>query len=100
MFTDTTTRKLYDSPGCESNVGLNILTNRFSMVLDARKSGLRVKPEVFKEDRARYMGKLQWRSHKKGEVDDGEPFRIRPKNLGRFIVGTLSYSEADVRWTS
>jgi len=59
------------------------------MVLDARKSGLRVKPEILKADTARFMGKLDWRSHKKGEGDDGEPFRARPKRLGHFIVGAM-----------
>jgi len=100
MCTGTMTQKLYDSPGCESSVGSNLLMNRFSTVLDARKSGLRVKPEVFKEDRARFMGKLEWRSQKKGEVVDGEPLRIRPKNLGRFIVGTTDHLKADSRWTT
>jgi hypothetical protein len=59
------------------------------MVLDARKSGLQVKPEILQADTARFMGKLDWRSHKKGELDDGEPFRVRPKRLGRFIVGAM-----------
>ena len=56
------------------------------MVLDARKSGLRVKPEIFQQDRKKYMGKLAWRAHKKGEVDDGEGLLIRPKRLDKFIV--------------
>ena len=97
---DTTTSELYDSPGCESNLGRDMLTIRFSMVLDARKSGLRVKPEIFKQDRARFMGKLQWRSHKKGEVDVEEEFRKRPKGLGRFIVGYLNRGKVDGRWTT
>jgi len=70
------------------------------MVLDARKSGLRVKAEVLKEDTAKFMGKLDWRSHKKGEVDDGEPFRVRPKRLGRFIVCAVDQGKADGRWTN
>jgi hypothetical protein len=70
------------------------------MVLDARKSGLRVKSEVLKEDTARFMGKLEWRSHKKGEVDDGEASRTRPRRLGGFIVCALYRDETDDRWTN
>lgn len=59
------------------------------MVLDARKSGLRVKPDVLKNDRSQYMGKLAWRAHKKGEPNDGESLLLRPKQLGDFIVCTI-----------
>jgi hypothetical protein len=65
----------------------DLAKDRFSMALDARKSGLRVKSDILQEDRKRYRGKLEWRSHKKGEVDDGEPFLSHPKHLGDFIVG-------------
>ena len=56
------------------------------MVLDARKSGLRVKAEVLQDDRGKYMGKLAWRAHKKGEVDEGESLLVRHRRLGSFIV--------------
>ena len=70
------------------------------MVLDARKSGLQVKAEVLKEDKARYMGKLEWRSHKNSEVEDERGFAVRPKTLGHFIVGFLDRVEAHGRWTN
>jgi hypothetical protein len=70
------------------------------MVLDARKSGLQVKPEVLKDDKARYMGKVEWRSHKNSEVEDEKGFAVRPKKLGHFIVSFLDRVKANGRWTS
>jgi len=56
------------------------------MVLDARKSGLRVRPEVLSADRGKYIGFTDWWAHKKGKADlDGLPLK-REKRLGTFIV--------------
>lgn len=59
---------------------------RFSVVLDARKSGLQVKPNVLQDDRRKFQGKLAWRAHKKGDIDDSEGLLYRHKGLEKFIV--------------
>jgi hypothetical protein len=62
------------------------------MVLDARKSGLRVRPKVLAGDRRKYSGFIDWRGHKKGALDEGSHKILRRhKSLGRFIVSSGIY---------
>ncbi|WVW80195.1 hypothetical protein I302_102172 [Kwoniella bestiolae CBS 10118] len=68
------------------------LARMFCHVLDARKSGLRVKDEVLRDDRKKYGGDLDWRLWKKGD----ETVNIRNVNylkrrreLGGFIMDKL-----------
>lgn len=65
------------------------LAHMFGFVLDSRKSGLKVKPEVLKSDLQRYGSReVFWRKFKKGQVD-GEynvTYATRPKGLPEFIV--------------
>ncbi|OCF57860.1 hypothetical protein L486_03881 [Kwoniella mangroviensis CBS 10435] len=68
------------------------LARMFCHVLDARKSGLRVKPEKLREDKKRYGGDLEWKLWKKG--DEAERIRNvnllrREKGLGSFIMDKL-----------
>ena len=57
------------------------------MVLDARKSGLKVRAAVLTGDRRKYTGDLDWRAHKNGEVDMGEKRPLeRGEGLPSFIV--------------
>lgn len=56
--------------------------------MDARKSGLTVKPVVLKQD-AKYDGRIKWRDFKNGKTDGLEDRRMekrRPAALGSFIV--------------
>lgn len=68
---------------------MNGLTTRFCHVLDARKSGLKIKPEVKRRDMNKYGGVLAWRMWKKGEDDDQNRRRVTRK-LGSFIVSHIS----------
>jgi hypothetical protein len=75
---------------------------RFSLVLDARKSGLRVKKEVFAKDRFEHSGKIEWRAHKNEEVDEGrgEKEIFRSRDLPTFIVSHSMRGCANGRWTA
>jgi hypothetical protein len=64
---------------------------RFGLVLDARKSGLKVKDEVKARDLRRFGGSLTWRMYKKDEVDDRNNIMVqREASLGPFIVNLLA----------
>ena len=61
---------------------------RFCLVLDARKSGLRVKARVKAADSRQYGGCVPWKQHKKGLTNSFELRELkRPSRLGSFIVG-------------
>lgn len=71
------------------------LANMFCLVLDSRKSGLTVKPEVLKADLQRYGSQeVFWRKFKKGQLD-GEyniSYAKRSKDLPEFIVSYAAVS--------
>lgn len=65
------------------------LANMFSLVLDSRKSGLFVKPEVLKADLQRYGShEVFWRKFKKGKINEeyNVTFAKRAKGLPEFVV--------------
>ena len=63
--------------------------DRFCHALDARKSGLKVRPEIKRQDEWKYGRQLDWRDWKKGVVDSSgkHPCR-RDRHLDAFIVGS------------
>ncbi|OCF31654.1 hypothetical protein I316_06659 [Kwoniella heveanensis BCC8398] len=70
------------------------LARMFCNVLDARKSGLHVKPDVKRLDQKEYAGEVGWRTWKKRGEDLGDsgfnPKIIkRPSSLGPFIMDIL-----------
>ncbi|WVQ93483.1 hypothetical protein IAU59_000557 [Kwoniella sp. CBS 9459] len=70
------------------------LARMFCHVLDARKSGLQVKPEVRRQDQKDYGGEVEWRRWKKMGDESGfsgsNPMIVkRPAKLGPFIMDTL-----------
>ncbi|WVQ64983.1 uncharacterized protein L199_003153 [Kwoniella botswanensis] len=68
------------------------LARMFCHVLDARKSGLRVKPGKLIEDKKRYGGDLDWKLWKKGDdaqIERNVNLRKRGKGLGGFIMDKL-----------
>jgi hypothetical protein len=76
--------------GCGSDLRVELRTDgdhSFGLVLDARKSGLRIKPAVKKAHQQERDGYLRWYAHKKGEEEKGRRQLKRPKKLGHFIVG-------------
>nr|XP_018264757.1 uncharacterized protein I303_02936 [Kwoniella dejecticola CBS 10117]OBR86915.1 hypothetical protein I303_02936 [Kwoniella dejecticola CBS 10117] len=72
------------------------LGRMFCHVLDARKSGLRVKDDVRSNDVRAHGGQLRWRSWKKDKGQEdlmanhwNERELARPRRLGRFIMDEL-----------
>ncbi|WRT65728.1 uncharacterized protein IL334_002676 [Kwoniella shivajii] len=69
------------------------LARMFCHVLDARKSGLRVKKEKRKGDVEKYGGELEWRLWKKDDDSSGRgsnPIMLkRGKGLGPFVMDVL-----------
>ncbi|WWC96884.1 hypothetical protein V866_003759 [Kwoniella sp. B9012] len=68
------------------------LARMFCHVLDARKSGLRVKPGKLIEDKKRYGGDLDWKLWKKGDdaqIERNVNLLKRGKGLGGFIMDKL-----------
>ncbi|WVF65849.1 hypothetical protein IAT40_000586 [Kwoniella sp. CBS 6097] len=72
------------------------LARMFCLVLDARKSGLQVKPDVRRQDQKAYAGEVDWRMWKKRGEDMGNSgfnsrTMKRPPSLEPFIMDTLMY---------
>ncbi|KAK4686078.1 RNA-dependent RNA polymerase, partial [Tremellales sp. Uapishka_1] len=67
------------------------LARMFCLVLDARKSGLAIKPEVRKTDLKDFGGDLEWRQYKKEEENPTHnPIMMwRPHQLGVFVMDEL-----------
>lgn len=85
-------RRSRNFEACEDVSGFRNISNfRFSLVLDSRKSGLTVKPDVLSRDVFKYSGRIPWRTYKKKlEVKDNTREFRRPDHLPRFIVSALS----------
>ncbi|WWC87943.1 uncharacterized protein L201_002843 [Kwoniella dendrophila CBS 6074] len=78
------------------------LARMFCHVLDARKSGLRVKPEVKFRDMNKYKGDLTWRLRKKDDEDQtshviNRHILKRPMRLGPFVIDVLMRKGDDYR---
>ncbi|WVR03757.1 hypothetical protein IAU60_000752 [Kwoniella sp. DSM 27419] len=74
------------------------LARMFCHILDARKSGLVLKPEARKRDMTRYSGRIDWRSRQEGQDLDGGKMNVRVfrrnQALGQFVMDELmTYGE-------
>jgi len=66
------------------------LTGRFCHVLDARKSGLKLRAPVKRKDDKMFGRQLAWRDWKKQIADDKGAIPCkRNAKLGSFIVGSI-----------
>jgi hypothetical protein len=63
---------------------------RFCHVLDARKSGLRVRSKIKRSDKSKYGGALEWRKWKKSDQDTSTIMVVRDRRRGTFIVSSQS----------
>ncbi|KAI0053138.1 hypothetical protein FA95DRAFT_934567 [Auriscalpium vulgare] len=74
------------------------LAYMFCTILDGAKTGLNVKPEVYKQDNGTHSGQATWKRHNSGLLEGlgqkkllPEAGRIiqRPKALGKFVMDVL-----------